>query len=78
MHKNFKYVHGTKRWENPENTMTESVFATDKWRLRQSSLSQCDPLVTPPKGSLVLEVKTCEESSLTFTKLSRSLLRDRC
>jgi hypothetical protein len=27
---NFKYVHRTRRRENPENTMTKSMFATDK------------------------------------------------
>lgn len=63
MHKNLNTYTG----QNDGNTMTESVFATDKWRLRQSSLD-------PPKR-LVLEVKTCEESSLTFTEISQSFRR---
>ena len=46
---NFKYVHGTKQRENPENTMTKSMFATDKWGLRRSLLSPSSFLGT---GSL--------------------------
>jgi len=74
---NFKYVNGTTRREKPENTMTESMFATEKLRL-QSSVSQCDPLVTPPKkDSLALEeVKTRGESSDFYRTLSQSFMSD--
>ena len=75
---NFKYVNGTTRREKLENTMTESMFATEKLRLLQSSVSQCDPLVTPPKkDSLALEeVKTRGESSDFYRTLSQSFMSD--